>query len=454
MKILHLAIVPPAPTTNGHRIRCRSLVCALAKEGHRVSLLSYAAPEEIASPSPELAELYDDVQLLPEPRGNQIAGRLKSLFSRRPYGAGRFTTPAMCAAVRDKLAQGFDAILCEDIYMAGNVNNGCRPSAVGLRPDKLGSNGLPSGQEPMADGREPLLSGRELTAESRRLPLLLNKHDITYRIVDQFVRGEWNWLKKLYGRIEYYKIRRLELAVCGSVSAVLACSEWDKELLARDCPAANIAVLPNVVDVEAYTPATEDDGETVLFAGAMDWLPNQDGAEFFIRDILPKLRQLTAGMHFVVAGRNPPPEMLRRYGDIPDVHFTGTVRDIRSVIATAAVCAVSLRIGSGTRMKILEAGAMGKAVVSTTLGAEGLGMRHGEEILLADDPRDFAEAVASLLKDPALRRRLGHAARKRVERDYSLAVLQSRIAETLVPLCPNYADDGKGRWKTGMAEIR
>jgi glycosyltransferase involved in cell wall biosynthesis len=213
-------------------------------------------------------------------------------------------------------------------------------------------------------------------------------------------------------------------------------------------------VLPNVVDVGAYTPAPGDDGHTVLFTGAMDWLPNQDGAEYFIRDILPKLRQLTAGMRFVVAGRNPPPEMLRRYGEIPDVHFTGTVRDIRSVIAQAAVCAVSLRIGSGTRMKILEAGAMGKAVVSTTLGAEGLGFRHEEEILLADDPRSFAQAVASLLKDPALRRRLGHAARQRVERDYSLTNLQSRIAETLAALCPKRDSGGDRRRKASVVETR
>jgi glycosyltransferase involved in cell wall biosynthesis len=395
VKILHLAIVPPAPTTNGHRIRCRSLVCALANEGHRISLLSYAAREELASPSPELAELYEDVQLIPEPRGNPIPGRLKALFSPRPYGAGRCAAAAMRAAVREKLAQSFDAILCEDIYMAGNVPAGCT------------------------------------------LPVLLNKHDITYRIVDQFVRGERNWLKKVYGRLEYYKIRRLELKVCASVPAVLACSERDKELLAQDCPSAQIAVLPNVVDVGAYEPASGDDGQTVLFTGAMDWLPNQDGAEYFIRDILPRLRQLTSNMRFMVAGRNPPPEMLRRYGDIPDVHFTGTVRDIRSVIAQAAVCAVSLRIGSGTRMKILEAGAMGKAVVSTTLGAEGLGFRQGEEILLADDPRSFAEAVAVLLKEPALRLRLGHAARLKVEREYSLTVLQSRIAEALAPLCPD-----------------
>ena len=447
VRILHLAIVPPAPATNGHRIRCRSLVCALANEGHRISLLSYAAPEEIASPSPELTDLYEDVQLVPEPRGSQIAGRLKALFSPRPYGALRFTAPAMRTAVSEKLAQGFDAILCEDIYMAGNV------ALTRLSGRRLMADPRHAGA---GDQRLPLsagFSGQGPTAEGQRLPLLLNKHDITYRIVDQFVRGERNWLKKIYGRMEYHKIRRLELAVCGSASVVLACSDWDKELLAQDCPGAKIAVLPNVVDVETYSPATGDDGETVLFTGAMDWLPNQDGAEYFISEILPKLRQLTVGTHFVVAGRNPPPEMLRRYGGIPDVHFTGTVRDIRSIIAQAAVCAVSLRIGSGTRMKILEAGAMGKAVVSTTLGAEGLGLRQGEEILLADDPRSFAQAVATLLKDPALRRRLGQAARQRVERDYSLAALQSRIAETLAPLCPKHAD-GDSRRKTGMVESR
>lgn len=392
MRILHLAMVPPEPPTNGHRLRCRSLLQALVHQGHRVSLLSYAGREEAAAPPPELARLCEEFQLLPEPQENPAWGRLVSLASPRPYGARRFTTAAMRAAVTEKLKQGFDAILCEDIYMAGNVPPDCT------------------------------------------LPLLLNKHDITYRIVGQFVRGEHNWLKKLYGRLEHGKIRRLEIAACGAAAVVLACSDWDKELLAQDCPGANFAVLPNVVDVAAYTPANGDDGQTVLFAGAMDWLPNQDGAEYFLDQIMPKLRQLTPRARFVVAGRNPPRKMLRRYGGIPDVHFTGAVRDMRAVIAQAAVCAVSLRIGSGTRMKILEAGALGKAVVSTTLGAEGLGLRHGEEVLLADDPRSFAEAVAALLKDPALRQRLGRAARARVERDFSQAVLQARLAQALAAL--------------------
>jgi len=171
----------------------------------------------------------------------------------------------------------------------------------------------------------------------------------------------------------------------------------------------------------------------VLYMGGMDWFPNRDAVEFFVTQILPELRVLAPEARFVVAGRNPPAEFVRRFA-ASGITFTGTVPDMRPEIARAAVCVVPLRIGSGTRLKILEAGAMGKPIVSTSIGAEGLDLIKGTEIILEDQPRAFAKAVADLLRDASRRRALGEEARRWVESRYSFPVLRSAVREALAKL--------------------
>jgi glycosyltransferase involved in cell wall biosynthesis len=368
------------------------LLRALALEGHEVTVLAFASPEEIAAPSREFAGLCREFHLVPAPESSFL-GRLRATFGSKPYGALRLAAPAMQSLVREHLAKGgFDAILCDDFYMAGNI------------------------------------PGRN------RVPVVLNKHDITCRIVRQFASSARNPFKERYAALEAGKIQRLEAAICNSAQAVAVCSARDGELLLELSPSARLFVAPNVVDVERYTPSVSGDGRTVLFVGAMDWLPNQDGAEFLVRDILPPLRRLVPTVRVILAGRNPPQALLRRYAEFPDVSFTGTVAELRPIIARAAVCVVPLRIGSGTRLKILEAAAMAKPIVSTTLGAEGLELRHGHEILLEDSPGAFAQSVALLLSDPARASALGNAARLAVEQLYGIPALRRQIRQLLASL--------------------
>jgi glycosyltransferase involved in cell wall biosynthesis len=304
----------------------------------------------------------------------------------------------MQSLVSHHLAAGsFDVILCDDLYMYGNI--------------------------PQANQR----------------PIILNKHDITCRIVRQFAASERNPFKKGYALLEALKIQRLESAVCNASRAVAVCSDRDAELLRELSPAARLFVAPNVIQVEKYLPSTSHDGRTILFVGAMDWLPNRDGVEFLVHHILPRLRQLVPAVQVILAGRDPSPDLLRRYARIPDVRFTGTVADLRPIIDRAAVCVVPLRIGSGTRLKILEAAAMAKPIVSTTLGAEGLDLRHGRDILHEDRPREFAEAVALLLTNPVRAAALGSAARLAVEQRYSIPALRYHLRQLLASLSDSSA---------------
>ena len=402
MQVLFLGLAPPVPTTNGHRMRCRTLLSALAAEGHEGTLVCFADSNELRSPAPQLTDLCTQVHFVPAPLDQPAAveywNRLRGLLSAMPFGAQRLYSSEMSDTVQRTLDGGrFDAVICDDVYMLANI------------PPQI------------------------------NIPIFLNKHDITHEIMGRFLDYERNPLKRLYGRSEYAKVRQLEIDACSNSEAVLACSERDAQEIRKLCPAARIYILPNVVDVWSYQPTYEDDGRTVLYVGAMDWFPNRDAVDYFAEEILPRLRRKAPDLHFTVAGRNPSQKMRERYRGFPDVTLSGSVTEMRPIIAKAAVCVVPLRIGSGTRLKILEAAAMGKPVVSTCLGAEGLEFVPGEEIVLADEPEGFAAAVADLLTDRSRRISLGRAARRRVEGHYDLSTLSTAVRTAFEELVPQAA---------------
>jgi glycosyltransferase involved in cell wall biosynthesis len=162
----------------------------------------------------------------------------------------------------------------------------------------------------------------------------------------------------------------------------------------------------------------------------MDWMPNEDGIGYFAEEVLPEIRREIPAASLCVVGRKPSKRM-QTLAARHNFQLTGWVEDIRSYLAEGAVCVVPLRVGSGTRLKIFEAMSMAKAVVSTTIGAEGLPVQHGENIVLADENRDFARAVVELLRDPTRRQRLGTAARTLVETKYSWASVAQDFADVL-----------------------
>jgi glycosyltransferase involved in cell wall biosynthesis len=166
----------------------------------------------------------------------------------------------------------------------------------------------------------------------------------------------------------------------------------------------------------------------------MDWYPNRDAVEFFVRSILPIVRAEVPSIRFVVAGRNPPIHFVEELGANDGIEFTGTVPDMRAYLSAATVVVVPLRFGSGTRIKILEACAAGKPVVSTNVGAEGLGLEGGKEIILADDPAEFARSVITLLRDRSRRNAIARSARAVVVDRYSHPTLKRSLDELLSTL--------------------
>lgn len=395
MRLLFVSTTMPYPPIYGAAIRTWSLLRALASEGVETTFLTFSsqpAPNDDLGPLRKLCHRVQTVYLAPKSLSSSVdyTRRGMALLKRDPYAILRYYSPEMRRCIQEQLsACAFDAVIADMLFSLVNM---------------------------------PLTL----------VPLIVNAHNVEHLILKRFLRVERNLAKRGYAWLESEKLRRWEQGACRRANLCLACSDYDREVLLAAAPNTPIVVVPNVVDAGYYTPSPGD-GEpfTVMYQGGMDWFPNRDAVEYFVASILPILRQCVPQVRFVVAGRNPSPDFLRRFQTDPAIEFTGTVDDMRPVIQRAQVCVVPLRIGSGTRLKILESAAMGKPVVSTRLGAEGLNFRDGDEIILKDDPSAFADAIADLLFHPQKRQSIATAARERVRQDYSFPALCSAVRGAL-----------------------
>ncbi len=264
---------------------------------------------------------------------------------------------------------------------------------------------------------------------------LITSHNIEADIWKRYYTTEKSFHKKWYIGIQAAKMGHFEKIVFRQADAVTAVSEADGQSIRKSGSKSAVEVIENGVDLDYFTvdQTHQDKSDRLVFTGSMDWRPNQDAAEFFVNDVFPLLRRKRPEIEAVFVGREPP-DHITRLGDTPGITITGTVDDIRPYIREAAVYIVPLRVGGGSRLKILEAFALEKPVVSTSVGAEGLIVTHDKDILLADSPEQFAAAVESLLNDRAQAKRLGAAGRELVVERYGWDQLATQLEQFLIKL--------------------
>lgn len=250
-----------------------------------------------------------------------------------------------------------------------------------------------------------------------RVPVVLNAHNVEHALLATRAKVEARAGARIFLRGQVAKLRAFEQAACRRATAVLACSEDDAVHLRQLAPATPVHVVPNGVDLERNRPdGTPVNPGQVVFVGQMGWFPNRDGVEWFLSDIFPRILEQRPATRFVLVGKPGSlvvPAALRHH-----VTLTGFVDDVRRPILDSAIYVVPLRAGSGTRLKVLEAMALGKAIVTTRIGSEGIRLEAGRDALFADDAAEFANAVVRLLGHPDEVARLGAAARDAAERHY------------------------------------
>jgi glycosyltransferase involved in cell wall biosynthesis len=260
------------------------------------------------------------------------------------------------------------------------------------------------------------------------IPTVCVHHNVESALLRRRAAVERGALRRAYLAYQASLMEDVERRWCRGVALNVAVSEEDRARLRQIAPRAQVAVVPNGVDTEEFSPAGRP-GQGVAFVGGTNWLPNRDALDFFCADILPHVRAARPSLpvRWIGCGSD---EQRRWYQARCGVEVTGYVDDVRPLMREAMCHVVPLRAGGGTRLKILSAWALGKPVVSTSVGCEGLAAVDGDNLLIRDDPREFARAVLDVLDNEGLRRHLGERGRATAERFYSWEVIGADLNET------------------------
>jgi len=279
----------------------------------------------------------------------------------------------------------------------------------------------------------------DIVAAADTRPLIIfDDHNCEYllqrRSFETDIRQIQRWPAAVYSFIQWIRLRRYEADVCGRANRVIAVSDADAAALHRLVPNTEIAVVPNGIDSVVYKPhaSAMQEESALVFTGTMDFRPNVDAVLWFVQEVLPAIKQKVSNIHLYVVGQRPHSRLHCLMND-PSVTITGWVEDPKPYIARAAVYVVPLRVGGGTRLKLLEAMSLGKAVVSTRLGAEGYPVSDGKELILADSPEEFASAVVQLLNDSAWRRSLGEQGCTFVKQHYDWKMIIPQVEALYQP---------------------
>jgi polysaccharide biosynthesis protein PslH len=402
MQILWLNAGLLLPLDKGGKLRTWHLMRHLARR-HEITYLSFADPD--TTDEERLGMLAACQRLETVPRRDAAKGSVsfyldaaKYLVHRLPYAVAKYRSDAFTKRLEHLLhTSRFDLLVCDFLFPAVNI------------PARL-----------------PCRSA-------------IFTHNVEAEIWRRHALNRQGLARRLFS-IQHSRMLRYERAALASFDLVLAVSEADARTLAAayGSQRAPIRVVPTGVDTEYFAPQGEQSparatAPRLVFTGSMDWLPNEDAMLYFCRDILPRIRREEPGATLAIVGRDPTPAV-RRLAQLPGVHVTGRVADVRVHVADADVYVVPLRIGGGTRLKIFEAMSMGKAVVSTTIGAEGLPVTPGRDIEFADDPQAFANTVVNLFRDERKRRALETAARRLVVERYDWSAVAGNLERALVNL--------------------
>jgi len=414
INVLFVSATVPYPATDGGRIRVLNLVRRLCRI-HRVTFLTFITSpvdEQGAGYLREMGVEVVGVRLQQRKLIATLRSLLQNSLRGKPLTVAKYYSVEMARALENLLkSRRFDVIHFEMLH-TGQYWPELRAKSKEQRP-KSGTSKVPS--------------SKLYALNSMPYATVLGEQNIDSSIWYRLARTELNPLRKLIFYLQCGSFMSYESRVCRYFDTCICVSAQDQTELASLCPGTAIEVIPNGVDPDYFKPSETDEDETrLVFTGSMDWHPNEDAVLYFCNRILPLIRAELPEITFYIVGSNPTNRVLK-LRRIRGVTVTGSVEDVRPYIASGAVYIVPLRIGGGTRLKILQALAMKKAVISTSIGYEGLELQPGKHLLVADEPQQFAAKTVHLMRDRSLRSRLGDSGRALIQERYDWNVIVRKL---------------------------
>jgi len=402
LRLLIVSADFPFPPRWGFAMRVYQLARKLASR-HRVTLLSYALPSDDVNVVRLREEL--PVEVVRRGQTSRAGKRTRQIMS---MAAGN---PAVHhAVVSSKMQEAIDALCGAHAY-----------DFVQLESSLLCAFRFPPGTR-----------------------LILDEHNIEYEVFQRMREGERSLARRSFYRLEHARFRRFEQRWWRQVAGCAVTSEREARIVNEHAPGTPVAVVPNGVDLEYFHPSPDrPELNTVVFNALLQYRPNLDAAYHLVDVVWPLVVRQFRDARLTIVGRGDADDLRRL--ERRNVVVTGEVPDVRPYLERAAVVAVPIRMGGGTRLKVLEGLAMGKAMVSTTLGCEGIRVRDGEHLLIADSAEDFASSLGRLLADPESGRALGLAGRRLMEAEYSWDASAERLDGLYRQLLPQAVPDGERR---------
>lgn len=389
MRILLLSNDVPYPPNSGFRLRLYNLLYRIAKE-HDVWVVAFASVDEKPIDLGHLSEICREVVVVPFVTQGALSNPWRAMRyllrgippDLRMYDSKEFADKILALISRID----FDIIQIEDSHMSKYLDY------------------LPKSFHSRA---------------------ILTFHDVNYHKHERLSQVEPKRARKLRLWLHGRKMRRWEPRQAQWFGHCITMSHSDKSLLVNANPALKITVLPNGVDTQDYTPLPFPvNSVRLLYVGTMEYRPNIDAVTYFCRNIYPIIKLEYPNIEFWIVGKDPAPEVLELKGE--GVHVTGEVENLLPYYKDSMVCVIPLRAGGGTRLKILEAMALGRPIVTTSIGCEGLTVKNGEHLLIADTPELFASHVLALLRDKQKWLQLTRQARTLVVDSYDWDLIAQR----------------------------
>ncbi len=396
MRILQITKKFPYPNIDGEVIAINGLTNGFAQLGHQVTVLALNTNKH-----------YFDVAQLPESRKKmatyltvdintdiKVTDAFLNLFTNKSYNVERFYSKQFEDKIAAVLAAGnFDFVLLEGIYPMRYI---------------------------------------DVIRRSTRAKVVLRPHNVEYVIWQRLYQNETNPLKKAYLKLLASRMKKFELDNISRADLLLPVSEMDMDIFRAEGCKTPHCTFPIGYDFDTLPAIDTNEENAVAFIGAMDWMPNREGVEWFIANVWPKVRAQVPGAVFYLAGRNFPAEIKQL--NVPGIKVVGEVPDAKQFVTSKAISIVPLFAGSGMRVKIIEAMTLGRAIIATSVGAESIAYTNGADILIANDEASFTRAIVDVLTQPPLRLTLGHNAQQLVSNRYD----NRKICSAIIDFCKPY----------------
>jgi polysaccharide biosynthesis protein PslH len=373
-KILVTMIGFPYPPASGGQLRDYNLLRSLAEEFDIYLLIMSSSDFPVESAIDEMQKYCQYVEIIRHEYKHSLFLFIKSLLKKVPYKIFQYTSLKFKTRIRELLnTHQFNLIFCDHIYLTDNL-----PTDINL-------------------------------------PVIPHTED-AFSFLYKQVAEQARFIRKIYASLQWKILFDYEIKIFKKYGIFIAVSQEEKKKIAEVLPGIKIPIIPNGIDLLYFKPQNTSNKNdlNLVFVGLMDSFPNEDAVTFFVKEIFPFILKKNDKIKFFVVGKNPTGKV-QSLNDNKNIFVTGTVDDVRPFIAKATIYVVPLRLGTGTRLKILEAMSMGIPVISTSIGCEGLNAEDNKNIIISDEPGNFAAGIINLIEDDELRKQIALEGRKLAE---------------------------------------